>query len=150
MDKADVITQIQNAFSGVELGEGIGLFQGQAIDDWESVEVQKKQRLNDEKRCWQSIEDETLDRCRSSLSFFDPDGMRFHLPAYMIGSILEKVDDPIFHLTQLDDYAVSKFTSLNQIQRESIITYLYWCMAQEEYDFDVPVIKRALNEFWEK
>ncbi len=150
MDKQDLINNITNAFSGVELGDGVGLLQAQAMDDWEPEDVQEKSRQNDEKKDWQSIKYEALDECRSSLSFFDEDGMRFHIPAYIIGSILDEVDDPIFHLTQLDDFGASRFSSLNQKQKESIIMYLHWCIAQEEYSFDIPSIKRALNEFWEK
>jgi hypothetical protein len=75
--------------------------------------------------------------------------MRFHLPAFIVASLDDKVDDPIFHLTQLDDYAKSKLATLNQAQRKAIVIYLKWCLAQEEYEFDHPAIKKALSEYWE-
>jgi hypothetical protein len=149
MKKQDVITEIRLAFSGVALGNGIGLWEAQAIDDYESKEIQMKNREKDEKEDWSALSFDDLQRCHSSLSFFDSDGMRFHLPAYIIASIDNKVDDPVFHLTQLDDYAKSKLKTLNKAQRKAIVTYLIWCLEQEDYEFEHPTIRKALSEYWE-
>jgi hypothetical protein len=149
MDKEDLLKEIRSAFSDVVLGNGIGLWEAQAIDDYETEEVQKKNREKDEKQDWSLLTSDELHRCHISLSFFDADGMRFHLPAFIIASLDSNTDDPIFHLTQLDDYAKSKLATLNQAQRKAIVTYLKWCLAQEEYEFDHPAIKKALSEYWE-
>ena len=149
MKKEDVLTEIRSAFSSVTLGNGIGLWEAQAIDDYEPKEVQKKNRERDEKEDWNLLSLVDLQRCHSSLSFFDADGMRFHLPAFIVASIDNKVDDPIFHLTQLDDYAKSKLTTLDQAQRKAIVTYLKWCLGQEDYEFEHPSIRKALSEYWE-
>ncbi len=149
--KEQIIEKIEEAFSGVVLGEGIGLFEAQAIDDYESEEVQKKRRSEDEKMNWNSIPYEVLDNNHSSLSFFDADGMRFHLPAYIIGSIKEEVDDPIFQLTHMTDYCKTRFETLNKPQKKAVIEYLTWCLTEdEEYELDEQNIRRALNEYWEK
>lgn len=74
--------------------------------------------------------------------------MRFHLPAFLIGSIKGELDDPVFHLTQLDDYAKSKLTTLNAEQREAVVAYLNWCLQSTEYQFEHVTIKRALDEYW--
>lgn len=148
MKKEDVLTEVRSAFSSVSLGNGIGLWEAQAIDDHETKKVQKKNREKDEKDDWSLLGFDDLQRCHSSLSFFDADGMRFHLPAFIIASINSTVDDPIFHLTQLDDYAKSKLTTLNQAQRKAIVTYLNWCLEQEEYEFEHPAIRKALSEYW--
>ena len=150
MNRNKILHQITDAFSGVVLGSGIGLWEAQAIDDYETKEVQKESRENDEKENWKILIPDVLQRCHSSLSFFDADGMRFHLPAFIIGSLENEVDDPLFHLTQLDDYAKSKLTSLNGIQRQAITAYLKWCLEQDNYSFEHPTIRRALNEYWEK
>ena len=103
MDSEAIKEQLVNAFSDVKLGTGIGLWQAQAIDDRESKHVQKKKRLNDEKNNWKSFSCEELQRCSSSLSFFDSNGMRLHLPAFILAEIEGGVDAGIvFHLTQLD------------------------------------------------
>ncbi len=39
MDKESVIQSVNNAFAGVTLGSGIGLWQAQAIDDYEPESV---------------------------------------------------------------------------------------------------------------
>lgn len=148
MNKASIEKEIRSAFRGVKLGDGIGLFEAQAIDDYQSDDIQKEQRKLDQKEAWNLITYSDLQRCHSSLCFFDADGMRFHLPAYIIGSLHEEVDDPIFHLSHLDEYAISKFASLNALQRSSIICYLEWCLEEDEYEFENPSIKSALDEYW--
>lgn len=150
MDKEIVANHIKSAFAEVTLGEGIGLWQAQAIDDYETEEVQKQNRGRDEKKQWTQLSCEDLQRCHSSLFFFDAEGMRFHLPAYIVASLENQVDDPLFHLTQLDDYAKSKLTALNPVQRQAIVMYLTWCLDQAEYEFDHPAIRMALRQYWEK
>ena len=149
MNKENVLKEIRSAFSGVSLCNGIGLWEAQAIDDYESKEAQDRNREKDEKEDWSLLSSEDLQRCHSSLSFFDADGMRFHLPAYIVASIDNQVDDPIFSLTHLSDYSKSQLTTLNQVQRRAIAAYLKWCLEKEEYEFDHPTIRRALIEYWE-
>jgi hypothetical protein len=144
----ELIDRIKSAFSGVTLEQGIGLFQAQAIDDYESEEMQKKRRENDEKTDWMKIHHETLQRCHSSLSFFDSEGMRFHLPAFIISNIENKVDDCIFHLTQDSEYTKSKFIALNEFQKGAVVSYLTWCLSKEDYEFYHEDIKNALKNIW--
>jgi uncharacterized protein DUF6714 len=148
MNKDQIIESIKTAFRDVKLGDGIGLWEAQAIDDYESEDVQRKKRETDEKDDWSSFTPDVLQRCHSSLSFFDADGMRFHLPAFIIGSMKDEVDDPVFHLSQLDDYARSKLTTLSDDQRMAVVKYLCWCLENEEFEHERPVIQRALDECW--
>jgi hypothetical protein len=149
MKRENVLNEIKSAFFGVTLGNGIGLREAQAIDNYESKEVQERNRGTDEKEDWSRLGYGELQKCHSSLSFFDEEGMRFHLPAYIIGSLdSDIVDDPIFHLTHLDDYAKSKLTGLNRAQRQAIVMYLNWCLEQVEYEFEYPAIRRALSGYW--
>lgn len=151
MNKEELIHQIEKAFSGVILGTGIGLVEAQALDDYESEEVQAKYRENDEKTDWSLLSRHDLSQCYSSLSFFNANGMRFHLPAYMIESLKsDELDDPLFHLTSLDDYSLSKLTTLNDAQRQAIVFYLNWHIEQDNNNFEHPMIRRALKEYWDK
>ncbi|NHN37332.1 DUF1841 family protein [Pseudomaricurvus alcaniphilus] len=149
MDRVSIEKDITSAFLGVRLGKGIGLWEAQAIDDYETKEVQTANRERDQKQDWRLLDYGDLQRCHSSLSFFDADGMRFHLPAFIIGSIRNEVDDPLFHLIQLDEYSISKLQILSNIQRKSVVMYLKWCLEKDDYKFDHPSIRRALNEYWE-
>lgn len=148
--KEQVIDEIEIAFSGTVLGDGVGLFEAQALDDYESKKEQRRQRKKDEKKYWALIPNEVLQRCHSSLSFFDADGMRFHLPAYIIGSMEGEVDDPLFHLTKLDHFSKSKLSSLTSLQIQAVISYLTWCLTEDEYAFDYKCIETALSEYWTK
>ncbi|WP_372831181.1 DUF6714 family protein [Pontibacterium sp.] len=150
MNKDSIEKEITSAFVGVTLGNGIGLWEAQAIDDYESKDVQVKNRERDQKEDWRALNYDDLQRCHSSLSFFDADGMRFHLPAFIIGSIRNEVDDPIFHLIQPDEYSISRFSTLSNIQRKSVVMYLKWCLENDEYAFDHPSIKHVLNDYWAK
>ena len=149
VDRVSVEKEITSAFLGVCLGKGIGLWEAQAIDDYETREIQNSNRERDQKLDWRLLDYSDLQRCHSSLSFFDADGMRFHLPAFIIGSIRKEVDDPLFHLIQLDEYSISKLKTLSNIQRKSVVMYLKWCLEDEDYIFHHPTIRRALNEYWE-
>ena len=87
--------------------------------------------------------------CASLVNRLYADGMRFHLPAYIVGSLAGGVDDPLFHLIYLDDYAKSKLVSLTTAQQQAIASYLEWCLDQENYQFEHASIINALIEYWQ-
>ncbi len=149
MSKQSVEKEVTAAFAGVTLGAGTGLWEAQAIDDYASEDVRRSNRERDQRADWKLLDYDDLQRCHSSLSFFDTEGMKFHLPAYIIGSIRGKVDDPLFHLIQLDEYSLSKLASLSNMQRQSVVLYLQWCLEQQAYSFDHISITRALREYWQ-
>jgi len=141
---------IAEAFQGVQLGSGVGLWQGEAVDDYKSETEQAIERLKDEKLDWSKIPDEHLYGCEVSLCYFDPEGMRFHLPAFLLAEIDGKTNTgPLFHLTSLDEYALSKFALLTEPQRVSVIAFLRWCLENPDYESSRADIERALREYWE-
>jgi hypothetical protein len=73
----DLCRLIREAFAGVKLGGGVGLQQAQGFDDHEDEKTCARYRANDEKEDWSHIPAEELNRCNSSLCFFDAEGMRF-------------------------------------------------------------------------
>ncbi len=147
--REQIIERVERAFSGVVLGNGVGLWQAQAIDDYETVFEQKRAREKDEKGQWRKLTGEELQRCHSSLSFFDAEGMRFHLPAFIIESIKGEVDDPLFHLTSLDEYAISELESMNSEQKKAVSEYLIWCLTEDEYTYEQHEIRKALQLYWQ-
>jgi len=76
-----VKARIRDAFGDVQLGSGVGLREAQALDDYAGDADRAARRAFDRKTDWQSIASAELNECNSSLSFFDAEGMRFHLPA---------------------------------------------------------------------
>ncbi len=154
-----IIESIQIAFSGVVLGSGVGLFEGQALDDYASETECREMRKKDELFDWQNIPAQKLDECYSSLSFFDAEGMRFHLPAFIISEINnpgESNANVIFHLLapvynkelRLQKHSKEQFSLFNQKQRQAVRLFLQYCLDVLDYEYDVPLIKKALDEYW--
>ena len=82
-----LIHTIQQAFSGVTLGNGIGLSEGNAMDDYALAEERTRCRKQDEHTHWHKIPIELLNQYYVALCYFDPEGMRFHLPAFLIADL---------------------------------------------------------------
>ncbi len=170
MNKNEIIKLIEEAFKNVHLGNGIGIRQAQAIDDYQTDEAVKKSRELDEKNNWKDISPDSLDKFYSSLSFFDAEGMRFHIPAYLICDLkgLLKTADPVFILRHgLDvnntdgensgkeenalkwwNYANERFSILNADQRNAVREYLRYKMSLD--DINKVNIERALENYWSK
>lgn len=148
-EEARVATLIKNAFRGVTLGNGVGLLQGQGLDDYADPKALAEYRLQDEKDDWSRISVDALSRCHSSLSFFDAEGMRFHLPAYLIGDLEGTLDqDALFHLTYICQGAESRFALLSAAQRDAVRELLLLRLADPNYEFDRPSIEMALESYW--
>ena len=140
---------IEAAFAGATLGHGVGLQEAQGLDDYAAPATLAAYRANDEKDDWRRIPTEALNHCNSSLSFFDAEGMRFHLPAYLIADLRGEYDFGMaFCLTHLSDYSISRFTLLSTAQRAAIRAYLLHIAEDPEYEFERADILRALDEFW--
>lgn len=135
--------QIKEAFAGVRLGNGIGLEEAQAIDDYADPETRAARRLKDEKDDWHLLTAEALNRCHSSLSFFDAEGMRFHLPAFLCAELRGEFRFGLASsLTQRADF--SAFDLLTPLQREAVRT---WLKGVDD-EWERPHIERALEGYW--
>ena len=134
MTKEELIEEIQIAFKDVKLEDGIGLWEGQGLDDYADRETLLKLRRKDERDNWDNISYKDLAYCESSLSFFDAKGMRFCLPKFLILDILEKEFykdeniilscDIIFHLGYERNDNQEVFHLFNRKQIQCIIYYL--------------------------
>ena len=145
----EVCRAIEVAFAEVTLGSGVGLKEGQAIDDYADDATRAAFRATDEKDDWRRITAAALNRCSSSLSFFDAAGMRFHLPAFLIAHLHGE-----FHfgipsgLIYLGEYAVDMFALLSAKQRAAVRNYLLHLVDDPNFSFERPHIIRALTEYW--
>ncbi|HEV3438252.1 MAG TPA: DUF6714 family protein [Gemmata sp.] len=136
------------AFRGVTLGEGVGLLQGQGLDDYADDETLKDYRSKDEKQDWTRLRVDSLIACHSSLSFFDAEGMRFHLPAYLLTDLEGTMtQDILFHLTYLGNGATSRFEMLSETQREAVRQFLLLRLDPDD-SFTSPLIRAALDSYW--
>jgi len=96
-NRDQLIKKIKKAFQGVNLEDGIGLWEGQGHDDRLTIEECKKLRRKDEKKDWNKISVIDIYKCSSSLSFFDAKGLRFHMPIFMLFALdlFEKEEDEL-------------------------------------------------------
>ena len=145
-----LVAETHEAFSGVTLGSGTGLLEANGLDDYASESKLAEYRANDEKLDWRSIPLKRLNRYSSSLSFFDAEGMRFHLPAFLIADLQGLYDfDLIYNLAQ-STLVEEKYVLLTQEQREVVRKYLEFAAHEEEFERDHEHIRRALANYWAK
>jgi len=159
-DRNEIERIIREAFAGVVLGEkGVGLWEGQVLDDWcapESVEnYQAKHEATEEREDWSRIPVADLNDCFSSFSFFNAEGMRFHLPAFLIAELRGEMHNPIFFFLAYDsDHTKKQFSALNKQQRMAVRAFLLF--VQDDIlgggtrwsELDLPHLERALAGYW--
>ena len=139
---------IRDAFHGVTLGNGVGLWQGQGLDDYADAKTIAAYRERDEKNDWPSISVDQLNRCHSSLCFFDAEGMRFHLPAFLLADLAGELSCGMdITLAYLEDYRINQFALLTDQQRRAVRTFLL-LLEKKADEFVRPHIERALLEYW--
>lgn len=144
-----VAESVSSAFQGVALGNGIGLYEAQGIDDSVDPEFLKACPYKDEKDDWSRIPVPDLNRCYAKLSSFDAEGMRFYLPAYLIADLERKLKkDIINHLAYHEGDAMLQFALLNAAQRGAVRQFLVLRMADPNRKFDRPLIEKSLADYW--
>lgn len=149
-DENRVLNLIRSAFRDVTLGEGVGLRQANGLDDYADSLTLAAYRAQDEKNDWSAISFEDLNRYNSSPSFFDAEGMRFHLPAYMAAELQGALTcaDIIFHLVCFEHLGSSRFEKLTDSQRHAVREFLLLRLSDPNYEFERPMIEKALGEYW--
>lgn len=149
-EKNHVLNLVRSAFCGVTLGNGVGLRQGQGLDDYADERTLASYRAKDEKNDWSAIPVTDLDGCYSSLSFFDAEGMRFHLPAYLVADLEDGLQtaDVLFHLAYTGHGAESRFDTLSPAQREAVRQFLLLRLSDHHREFHHPMIEAALTDYW--
>ncbi len=94
-----LILKLQEVFRGVKLGQGVGLYEALEIDSYSRDEVRQKARERDEKDDWSRLGPDQLRGSLTALGYFDAEGMRFHLPAYLRAEIISPfIDDLLVSL----------------------------------------------------
>ena len=144
----DLKETIREAFAGVRLGGGIGLYEAQGLDDYEDPQRGVKERERDEKDDWQAIPAALVSSLHGCFHFFDAEGMRFHLPAFMMADIDGEYGwDLAYWITRYGD---DEFSLLTEAQREAVRQYLGFIMDEPEYSKDRAKIQAALGHYWAK
>ena len=145
----ELCERIRAAFTRVKLGDGIGLWQAQGIDDHEPPEVCAHYRLKDETEEWTRITDDTLHHCYSSPSFLDAEGFRFYMPAFMISELRGGYGfDFHWSLTHFDVLGYAPYELLDAAQRSVVRDYLLFFASDPDNTFLRDDIMFALETYW--
>ena len=78
-----LVHEIEAAFEGVQLEDGISLNMTEFYDSGGCAPEYAEKAKSDEREDWRQIPDETLELFTVTFSFTDLKGFRFYLPAYM-------------------------------------------------------------------
>jgi hypothetical protein len=145
-----LVAETYEAFSGVTLGSGVGLLEADGLDAYATDQQLAEYRANDEKLDWKAIPLKRLNAYSHSLSFFDAEGMRFHLPAFLIADMRGLSDfNLIFNLSQ-STLIEDRCALLTSEQRAVVRKYLEFAAQEEKFEYEHDHILRALKNYWAK
>jgi hypothetical protein len=137
--------EIRRAFHDVKLGGGIGLSEADAVDDYADDATRAACRQRDEREDWQRIPLENLRG--EGLCFTDAEGMRFHLPAFMIAAAEHgSACSPVFMLK--NERAQGLFVLLSSEQIHAVRDYLLFAKDDPKHQLDRADIEQALAGPW--
>jgi hypothetical protein len=159
MDKTEVVKLIEDAFKNVVLGDGIGIYEAEAIDNYASDKNTIKARAKDreEWKRWTEIPKEVLEVASSSLCFMDIEGMRFLLPAYMKFSVENyetsdsiSIDSPIYALLSHPVFVESNVNEYFTKEQYSVFAkFLKFMVLDVGEDYvDSFCASEAYEKFW--
>lgn len=162
---------IEEAFQGVELGNGVSLHETVVLDRYGDPEERRAAREADEKQDWRKlVGDPELIRPTSrdgltagmgGLSFYDAAGLRFYLPAYL--SLVVKDPDTVgaqqvagdllFHLSHavMSDFNRERLALLSAAQRACVREVLKYLRNLYDSPDNGPILAEldwAIEGFW--
>jgi hypothetical protein len=154
--RAALSREIEVAFGGVSLGDGIGILEAWAIDRCLSDKERQSARSSDIRSDWTLVSDEMIDAHYSALSFMDREGLRFALPAYMRFAVRNfdksqslSVDAPIYSLGSGWPAAPDGPDIFSPSQRAAIAKFLRFMVLEVGDEFvDANAASEAYEYFW--
>lgn len=154
-----LISEIRMAFHGISRSDGVTLHEARAIDGHKSEEERKNARRLDKDNSWDEVPDAHIEQYYDVFSFFDVEGFRYYLPAYMIWAVKHfdvsqscSSDNVIYvlsHSTILLERDTQVFNSFNLVQCRAICRFLKF-MASNPTFADADAANAALREHWGK
>lgn len=149
---------VEAVFRDVKFDGGVTLHQREAIDGYCTGEEIGAAAEKDPETRWQDIPRSKIEKFGMSLVFFDPKGIRFHLPAFMRCSLQLWAESPYADFSHsdallygLDDgprsngYFEHAFLLLNEPQHRAVAAYLKFVASGDSYQDDA---KKALANGW--
>jgi len=155
MHEIALIEEIEEAFKGVILKEGIGINEADRIETQERDVLINKGRNLDRLwwKDWTDIEDKYIASYASVMDFMDSQGLKWVLPAYMIYSIKHykagsfSIDSTLYTL-EAGALGSDKVDLYSLAQKQSIAHFLEYIITVGESYVDVASAKIALDKIW--
>lgn len=155
--RRELLRQIEEAFAGVELGDGVSLHETIVIDDYGTAEERSEARRHDEKHDWRKLIDDPELLAVHGIggpNFFDDRGFRFHLPAYLSVAVVDLYREDadvilgsvMFNLSVPCERTREMLAILNGAQRRCVYDVLVFLWT--EYEFDDPELECAIDDYW--
>jgi hypothetical protein len=150
-DIAALAEMIEQAFAGVRLEGGTTIheakLEGAYTDDQDRLDARAKDPETD----WMDIPEWKLERFSAPLSFFDPIGWRFHIPAYMRWTLRnwrtsdsQTVDSTIWNFNPFGEWSIERYRTLTSQQGKAVFAFLdFFRKYSGEPDAD-----RAIAAYW--
>jgi len=149
--------EIEDVFGDVRLGNGLSLSQARALDQMEPPEAVKLARGTDTEERWQDIADDKIEEFHYALTYLDPEGLRYHLPRFMLFSLQHPgLDSPAVDAAvyacdfgdDLQDEVMAQFNSMSRRQMRAIAHFLVFVAESRDEDYDTLVAAMAVESFW--
>ena len=155
MDTEQLIEEIQTAFKGVLLKDGIGINQADRIESRQrDVLIQKGRNLD---RMWwiewTDIQDKYVSSYSDVMYYMDSAGIKWTLPAYMIYIIKHYKEgsfsiDSTIYVLEAGGLGVDKLDLYTQEQKRVISKFLMLMVEVGEKWVDVESAQNALDKVW--
>lgn len=155
-----LIQTITLAFQDVGRADGVTLHQARVLDDYGSEEEQAQALALDTDSHWWEVPDEWISEFSEALSFLDPVGFRYYIPAYMIWTLKHyttsqsfSVDSTIyaFYLYKgLEAHKLGYFELMDSAQAQVICQFLRYCVKFGGDYLDDRVAQEALDKYWQQ
>ncbi|MCR9142308.1 MAG: hypothetical protein NXI24_08645 [bacterium] len=161
MERAELIELIEAAFDGVPQPPELTLHVAEAHDDYD-YDRDAEHRRKDHIGRWQDVPWEHIERCTCALSYLDPVGMRYYLPAHMVwylknfGSTRVKFDSVLYLLgyeigdASSDSHFRDTFSLFSANQLRACALFVKYCAEDETNWTDVEFATQAYIHTWSR
>lgn len=160
MTSEQIVSDIEEAFAGINRGSSVTLHETDVLDACGSEKERARARKQDTEKRWQDVRDDDIENHQNALCFLDPDGFRYYLPAYMRWSLRYfkssgslSSDSTIYALGPsgnkgVTDWNRSRWEVFTHRQSQVILAYLRFMAEQGEDYADSFMAELAINAYW--
>ena len=160
--KAALTKEIIAAFDGVSREGGVSMLEARVIDDGGSDEARMAARARDTETRWQDVPDEKIGggNGHEALSFLDPIGFHYYLPAYIVWYLQKMDSDWDSNTLSHVDFSLAstygnreRFEMLSPIQAKAVAHFLeFQAERNDAWDLEIEQFQAEseINEEFEE